>query len=183
MTIYTRAPQLDKQDAHRWFLGRIGDHDVSKTLNDIMDLDSVVMITDTGSVIDGVYPWQHPEIHDDVMSQPDGSQGVQWTLIGRSGQQGGGQHMHNSEFIGGGLADEILGQSGYYVAIVCSWSPGCPVCGDKPDYCQGHGEIGDPAGFKTLERHDNGDHEGCIDGCEESISEGWAVAYRPLATS
>lgn len=37
----------------------------------------------------------------------------------------------------------------------------CPVCGDTPDYCQGHGEIGDPAGFSTLAKHDGGDHSNC----------------------
>jgi len=40
----------------------------------------------------------------------------------------------------------------------------CPVCGDWIDYCQGHGEIGDPVGFAILERHDNGDHSGCVEG-------------------
>lgn len=43
----------------------------------------------------------------------------------------------------------------------------CPACGDPIDYCQGHGEIGDPAGFAILEAHDAGDHTGCHpDGCD-----------------
>jgi|GEM_PF-2563844 len=43
----------------------------------------------------------------------------------------------------------------------------CPACGDPIDYCQGHGEIGDPAGFARLEAHDDGDHSDCHpDGCE-----------------
>lgn len=29
------------------------------------------------------------------------------------------------------------------------------------DYCQGHGEIGDPWGAKILQDHDNGDHSQC----------------------
>lgn len=37
----------------------------------------------------------------------------------------------------------------------------CPACGDRIDYCQGHGEIGDPDGFDVLDAHDNGDHTGC----------------------
>ena len=42
----------------------------------------------------------------------------------------------------------------------------CPACASPIDYCQGHGEIGDPAGFAILEAHDAGDHYGCHpDGC------------------
>lgn len=37
----------------------------------------------------------------------------------------------------------------------------CPACGDVIDYCQGHGEIGDPAGRAILDAHDDGDHTGC----------------------
>lgn len=37
----------------------------------------------------------------------------------------------------------------------------CPACGEPIDYCQGHGEIGDPEGFRVLQRHDLGDHSGC----------------------
>jgi hypothetical protein len=44
----------------------------------------------------------------------------------------------------------------------------CPACGDPIDYCQGHGEIGDPWGFRILTQHDNGDHTDCNPyGCEE----------------
>ena len=44
----------------------------------------------------------------------------------------------------------------------------CPACGDYIDYCQGHGEIGDPVGFAILTAHDDGDHGGCHpEGCEE----------------
>lgn len=43
----------------------------------------------------------------------------------------------------------------------------CPACGQPVDYCQGHGESGDPEGFEVIAKHDNGDHEGCHpDGCE-----------------
>jgi hypothetical protein len=37
----------------------------------------------------------------------------------------------------------------------------CPCCGEYIDYCQGHGEIGDPAGFAILAAHDDDDHSGC----------------------
>ena len=38
----------------------------------------------------------------------------------------------------------------------------CPACGDHADYCQGHGEIGDPAGHAILVAHyDRGEHDRC----------------------
>lgn len=44
---------------------------------------------------------------------------------------------------------------------------GCPACGLPGDYCQGHGEIGDPAGAKILDDHDNGEHRKCnAAGCD-----------------
>ena len=35
----------------------------------------------------------------------------------------------------------------------------CVACGEFIDYCQGHGEIGDPVGFAMLLAHDDGEHE------------------------
>lgn len=44
----------------------------------------------------------------------------------------------------------------------------CPACGDPIDYCQGHGEIGDPAGCAILDAHDDGYHTTCHPaGCDE----------------
>lgn len=49
------------------------------------------------------------------------------------------------------------------------WISRCPACGDPIDYCQGHGEIGDPAGRAILDAHDEGDHTQCHpDGCDEA---------------
>ena len=39
--------------------------------------------------------------------------------------------------------------------------PICPACGNPIDYCTGHGVSGDPAGWSTLNAHDNGDHSLC----------------------
>lgn len=45
----------------------------------------------------------------------------------------------------------------------------CPVCAERIDYCQGHGEIGDPVGFAILAKHDADDHSECHpSGCEEA---------------
>lgn len=45
----------------------------------------------------------------------------------------------------------------------------CPACGSPTDYCQGHGEIGDPTGFAILQAHDGGDHAGCWQHAGECI--------------
>lgn len=37
----------------------------------------------------------------------------------------------------------------------------CPACGEFADYCQGHGEIGDPDGHEILSNHDDGKHGDC----------------------
>lgn len=48
--------------------------------------------------------------------------------------------------------------------------PCCPACGDVIDYCQGHGEIGDPDGFAILSAHDNEVHDDCHRaGCEVAM--------------
>ena len=52
------------------------------------------------------------------------------------------------------------------------WVARCPVCAEPIDYCQGHGEIGDPAGFAILVAHDGGDHSRCDPlGCDEAVTE------------
>jgi len=56
-----------------------------------------------------------------------------------------------------------------YAESDAEYTPRCPACGDPIDYCQGHGEIGDPAGRAILDAHDAGDHSGCHpEGCEEA---------------
>lgn len=47
----------------------------------------------------------------------------------------------------------------------------CPACGQPIDYCQGHGEIGDPEGALILAAHDEGNHQWChADGCDDAGS-------------
>lgn len=59
----------------------------------------------------------------------------------------------------------------YWEAVTDYWEGMCPACGSPADYCQGHGEIGDPAGFAILEAHDADDHDGCHpDGCFDICS-------------
>lgn len=47
----------------------------------------------------------------------------------------------------------------------------CPACGDLIDYCQGHGEIGDPVGRAILDCHDAGEHDDCFGGDIEMQNE------------
>lgn len=52
-------------------------------------------------------------------------------------------------------------------ALLATRHGDCPVCGDRADYCQGHGVIGDPIGAAILANHDDGDHSHCHGaGCE-----------------
>lgn len=45
----------------------------------------------------------------------------------------------------------------------------CPACGNPIDYCQGHGEMGDPYGFAILINHDVDRHRLCHPaGCEQA---------------
>lgn len=45
--------------------------------------------------------------------------------------------------------------------------PACPVCGNAEDYCQGHGEIGDPTGHRVMLQHDSDYHRDCHpQGCD-----------------
>jgi hypothetical protein len=91
-------------------------HRVSVSLGDLMEFDHVIEVHKDGSITEpeGIHA---PELNDGELDAGD----KPWRLIGNSRQQGGGQIMHNSEFVGGRLADMILESPGLYVAIVCSW--------------------------------------------------------------
>lgn len=91
-----------------------------EALNSIMEFDHVIRVRDDGSVTDepGLYA-------PDVYSEDDGSVtigGTGWGLLnGYSGQESySGPVMHPSEYIGGGMARDILAEPGVYVAVVVS---------------------------------------------------------------
>jgi hypothetical protein len=81
-------------------------------LNAEMDFDHVIEVKSDGSVMDAQRVYA-PSLYDDELDDPS------WTLIdGYSGQSGySGPLMHQSEYIGGGLENEILTNPGYYVAL------------------------------------------------------------------
>lgn len=57
-------------------------------------------------------------------------------------------------------------QAWWAMMAEADYSVQCPVCGSPIDFCQGHGEVGDPNGFRILQKHDADDHSECDeDGC------------------
>lgn len=84
-----------------------------RPLNEVMEFDHVVRVHEDGSVTDEPNVWA-PDLHDGEL------EGSEWELLdGYSGQDRySGPIMHSSEFIGGGMADDILSTPGVYVALV-----------------------------------------------------------------
>ena len=85
-------------------------------LNDVMEFDHVIRIHADGTITEprNVYA---PNLYDGHLDQAPWHR---WELLnGFSGQHGySGPLMHQSEFIGGGMARYILDNPGLYVAIV-----------------------------------------------------------------
>jgi hypothetical protein len=84
-----------------------------RELNDIMEFDHVIRVLSDGSVVD-VPEECTPTLHEGELSDQ------RWYLYtrGYSGQYDySGPVMHDSEFIGGTLADDILSEPGVYVAL------------------------------------------------------------------
>jgi hypothetical protein len=88
------------------------------TLNSEMPFDHVVRVTD------GVLTAE-PDIHAPELRWSNGHVEMDpaegWVLMdGYSGQfRYGGPIMHESEYIGGRMADDILARDGVFVALVC----------------------------------------------------------------
>ena len=97
-----------------------------KALQDIADFDHPFIVTDEGTVEDapsGVYaPSVCHDPDDDIVIDGEG-----WdALTGYTGQYSyHGAVMHASEYIGGGLADDILATPGTYVVTVVNAGPDC----------------------------------------------------------
>lgn len=137
----------------------------AENLNSVMDFDHVIHVNAAGTVTSdpnesayfdlSMYKGDDGEWHDDFQL-PDG-----WTLMrGYTGQYGyNGPVMHQSEYIGGGMADDILSTPGYYVALdvgsdcgytedFCTAESGCNLCGQcfcvrlKPKFCDSPGRAG-----------------------------------------
>jgi hypothetical protein len=95
--------------------------DLANKLNDIMEFDHVIRVHEDGTVSEpeGFYA---PNLLDSELDD------TSWTLFtkGYSGQHNyTGPVMHDSEFIGGDLAMDILSNPGVYVAVVCHHDCDC----------------------------------------------------------
>jgi hypothetical protein len=99
---------------------------VSRELNDIMEFGHVIQVHSDGTVTEprGIHGpevvYQELDadgqcIDDEIHDLPEG-----WALLtGYTGQDSYyGPVMHPSEFIGGGMAKDILAGPGYYVAVI-----------------------------------------------------------------
>lgn len=89
-----------------------------ENLTDVMEFDHVIYSHGDGTVSEPGGMWA-PEVYYDDETDID-IMGDGWTaLTGWTGQYGyNGAVMHQSEFIGGALADHIIQTRGYYVAVV-----------------------------------------------------------------
>lgn len=88
-----------------------------RTLSDVMEFDHVIMVGDDRTVTDAPSSAYAPEVTWQNGTHHVSGEG--WDLMnGYSGQQSySGPVMHPSEFIGGGMADDILNEPGLYVAV------------------------------------------------------------------
>jgi len=93
-------------------------------LNYVMEFDHVVQVHADGTVTDVTYDAYAPTFTGDSATGNAELDDDGWHIMsdGYTGQQGGGNVMHNSESIGAGLERDILATPGYYVAVVCEWT-------------------------------------------------------------
>lgn len=84
-------------------------------LNSIMEFDHLILVKQ--GRVHSTWLLHAPELHDGELDQLPGGP---WRLMnGWSGQYlYSGPIMHQSEFIGGAMADHILENDGYYIALV-----------------------------------------------------------------
>lgn len=97
------------------------------TLNAVMEFDHVIRVNTDGTVSDNVDGVWAPEVWIHSESDPNGAPIVSsmhnmpepWSLVsGYSSQwQYSGPIMHASEYIGGGMADDILSRPGLWAVV------------------------------------------------------------------
>jgi hypothetical protein len=95
-------------------------------LADVMEFDHVIEVQDDGTVRDRPDLYA-PDLFEDELTDD------RWEFFstGYTGQYlYNGPIMHNSEFIGGRLAQDILDTPGVYVAVVSYYYPEYPEDGD-----------------------------------------------------
>ena len=132
-------------------------------LNDVMEIDHVIRVW-PGGLISEPRDVFAPDVSNNGEDVAD-----PWSLMtGYTGQYSyNGPCMHASEFIGGRMAEDILSEPGWYVAVVAEADqcrePGCEDCSPY-DY--------------AADQYDGG--AVCPRGCDLCASDepaGWVVAY------
>lgn len=87
-------------------------------LNDVMEIDHVIRVHEDGRVSDVSGEYAPELIDEEIMGE-----GWKFFTAGYSGQDRySGPIMHNSEYIGGQLARDILTTPGIYVAVAAYYS-------------------------------------------------------------
>ena len=135
-------------------------------LNNLAEIDHVFTIHEDGTITDGP-----PGIYAPYLTDGELDPGAdRWEMLnGYSGQDRySGPIMHDSEFLGGGMARDVLSQPGTYVCVAAQYlctdeehANGEPVTDDDP-----RATFMDGAGVD----HTYVDHGQC-----ESYWEGWAL--------
>jgi len=109
---------------------------MQSSLNDIMEFDHVIFVSGDGQIHEDFDEMYAPEVYvaldedgqisaDAEVSMIDDVIGQGWDLLsGWTGQyRYNGAIMHDSEYIGGGLAAHIRENPGFYVAVVVMGMP------------------------------------------------------------
>jgi len=141
-------------------------------------------MSDDGTLSDahGVYAPEvyHSETDDIEIDGVAGRRGETWeALYGYTGQYSyNGAVMHSSEFLGGGLADDILSTPGTYVVVVVNVEPYVAFPHEWSDSgvrCIRCGLIGNGSDNGSCESHVRYNVELTLDDDEDPEPAGWAI--------
>lgn len=145
-------------------------------LNSLMEFDHVIRVHEDGTITEPQGFWA-PNLLDSELDDKG------WTLFthGYSGQYNySGPVMHNSEFIGGDLAKDIISQPGLYVAVVANHT-----CEDHEEECDCDTQEGWAVAFREWEEPHNGYPHlpGALYGCMRCESQCFCEEVRKGLTS
>lgn len=144
-------------------------------LNSAIEFDSPFQVFDDGTIETRVSGIHAPNVEHDDQSDVL-IESTDWeALTGFTGQYGyRGAVMHASEQFQGGIVDYVIERPGVYCLVVVeAYDDRCIVCAETADYCQGHGEIGDPEGYAAIQDNDGEQFEYR----QSQTPAGWAVVH------
>lgn len=130
-------------------------------LEDMMEFDHVIRVHEDGTISEPGGFWA-PEFYDSRCFDKS------WTMLtGYTGQYlYSGPVMHDSEYIGGGLAEDILDTPGVYVAVTHTYTAEC----EHPTECECE-DVQEGWGIAFQEWHTPGHEPGTLYGCLECETE------------